>query len=223
MARRQTEIARAARVPTMRAVARRGPPSSRPPAGAAALRVIGLGDMCDSVADGKRRERTLGGHRPVSRVLSVPRVCTRGHRTVIPLGPQSPTDSCSLPAARRVATPWSRRAVSRRLFGLAPAGVCRATDVATGAVGSYPTLSPLPPFVPRHARRRFAFCCTVRHAKLAPRAPRRYLATCPVEPGLSSAGCVLPRPDATVRPVTTHGHPQYTPAGEGGCHVSASV
>ena len=35
-------------------------------------------------------------------------------------------------------------------------------------------------------RRRFAFCCTVRHVPLTPRVPRRYLATCPVEPGLSS-------------------------------------
>ena len=57
-------------------------------------------------------------------------------------------------------------------------------NVATGAVRSYRTLSPLPAttrlHVPRH--RRFAFCCTVRG--LAP--PRHYLAPCPVEPGLSS-------------------------------------
>ena len=71
-------------------------------------------------------------------------------------------------------------------------------NVATGAVRSYRTLSPLPAtgqFLdhragfssgqcgndPRH--RRFALCCTFRG--LAP--PRRYLAPCPVEPGLSSA------------------------------------
>jgi hypothetical protein len=57
-------------------------------------------------------------------------------------------------------------------------------NVATGAVRSYRTLSPLPAATrlhgPRH--RRFTFCCTVRG--LAP--PRRYLAPCPVEPGLSS-------------------------------------
>ena len=57
-------------------------------------------------------------------------------------------------------------------------------NVATGAVRSYRTLSPLPAtarlHVPRH--RRFAFCCTVRG--LAP--PRHYLAPCPMEPGLSS-------------------------------------
>ena len=32
----------------------------------------------------------------------------------------------------------------RRLFGLAPTGGYRATTVTSGAVGSYPTVSPLP-------------------------------------------------------------------------------
>ena len=36
------------------------------------------------------------------------------------------------------------RASSPLLFGLAPRGVFRASGVATGAVGSYPTFSPLP-------------------------------------------------------------------------------
>ena len=36
------------------------------------------------------------------------------------------------------------RAASRRLFGLAPDGVFRAADIATGAVGFYPAVSPLP-------------------------------------------------------------------------------
>lgn len=56
-------------------------------------------------------------------------------------------------------------------------------------------------------RWRFAFCCTVRHAKLAPRVPRRYLAICPAEPGLSSErrrSLEGPfRRFATVRPVTS--------------------
>ena len=70
--------------------------------------------------------------------------------------------------------------------------------VATGAVRSYRTVSPLPSTALAAAARpddadqsrrerlrlgRFAFCCTFRG--LAP--PRRYLAPCPVEPGLSSA------------------------------------
>ena len=58
---------------------------------------------------------------------------------------------------------------------------CRAT-LSPHAVGSYPTLSPLPR-ASCDAVRRSALCCTGR--RLAP--PRRYLAPCSVEPGLSSA------------------------------------
>ena len=49
------------------------------------------------------------------------------------------------------------------------------------AVRSYRTISPLPR-IPKN-RSAVSFCCTFR--RLAP--PRRYLAPCPVEPGLSSA------------------------------------
>ena len=56
---------------------------------------------------------------------------------------------------------------------------CR--PVARLAVRSYRTISPLPR-IPRD-RSAVSFCCTFR--RLAP--PRRYLAPCPVEPGLSSA------------------------------------
>ena len=41
----------------------------------------------------------------------------------------------------------------RRLFGLAPTGGYRATAVASGAVGSYPTVSPLPCLPPCEADR----------------------------------------------------------------------
>ena len=83
--------------------------------------------------------------RPVSRVLSDGRACARSldadtlARTVISLGVRSPVPSSSLPAAS-----WSRRATSRRLFGLAPAGVYPATPVARRAVRSYRTISTLP-------------------------------------------------------------------------------
>ena len=118
--------------------------------------------------------------RPVSRVLSDIAV-----RTVISLGVRSLVPSSSLPAAS-----VSRRAVSRRLFGLAPIGVYRAVSVARHAVGSYPTVSPLPAV----ARRRSDFCGTVRRWPLAPPAPRRYLAICPLEPGLSSMHSRASRP-----------------------------
>ena len=103
-------------------------------------------------------------------------------------------------------------------------------NVATGAVRSYRTLSPLPasystwclgpafarPAPPRCTRhRRFAFCCTVRG--LAP--PRRYLAPCPLEPGLSStsrdAAVAWPTPARSIRRVSRYS------CGFGGAAASA--
>jgi hypothetical protein len=60
------------------------------------------------------------------------------------------------------------------------AGFTMPRTVASRAVRSYRTLSPLP-FLSRELRRS-ALCCTFR--RLTP--PRRYLALCPMEPGLSS-------------------------------------
>ena len=75
---------------------------------------------------------------------------TRGHR---------PCRSSSQPKLR--AAP---------LFGLAPGRVCHATSVTGSAVGSYPTVSPLPT-VREATRRRFAFCCTFRHPHRGAPAP----------------------------------------------------
>jgi len=67
------------------------------------------------------------------------------------------------------------------LFGLAPSGVYPATTVTSSAVRSYRTISPLPK--QQALPWRYIFCGTFR--RLTP--PRRYLALCPMEPGLSSA------------------------------------
>jgi len=74
------------------------------------------------------------GGRAISRVL----FAHRSEQMVISLERLSPAASCGLPAAR------ATRVRSRCLFGLAPTGGCRATPVARRAVGSYPTVSPLP-------------------------------------------------------------------------------
>ncbi len=104
--------------------------------------------------------------RPVSRVLS---------GTIIHLGCASPHTSSGLPGngADHALVP---------LFGLAPDGVYPATAVASRAVRSYRTISPLP------RKGRCIFCGTFR--RLTP--PRGYLASCPVEPGLSSREGRLP-------------------------------
>lgn len=111
-------------------------------------------DTCGGSSGAGGERRWSGSGRPVSRVLSDVAI-----RTVIYLGARSLVLSSSLPAAS-----WSRRAASRRLFGLAPAGVYPATPVARRAVGSYPTISPLPA---QCGSRRCIFCGTFR--RLPPR------------------------------------------------------
>jgi hypothetical protein len=138
-----------------------------------------------------RRERASrsysgGSGGAISRVLF-----TRWYeQMVISLGWLSPAISCGLPAAQ------ATRAGSRCLFGLAPTGGCRATPVARRAVGSYPTVSPLP----------FGYKGGLFSVALFRRlaAPRRYLAVCPVELGLSSNG-PCSRPPATIGPTTSNG------------------
>ena len=100
----------------------------------------------------RREERSVRRRRPVSRVLSDGRARTPiarrrpgrpdGHfsRSAVARTLEQPTRGCAgdrLPAG-------SRRAASRRIFGLAPAGVYPATPVARRAVRSYRTFSPLP-------------------------------------------------------------------------------
>ncbi len=84
------------------------------------------------------------------------------------------------------------RAAPRRLFGLAPTGGYRATDRCRQCGGLLPHHFTL---TLGRGLGRFAFCCPVR--RLA--APRRYLAVCPVELGLSSGRCEIAR-DHRVQP-----------------------
>ena len=119
------------------------------------------------------RERTVASNkvdRSISRVLSW---------TAIHLGPASPRASSDLPG------PGAGHAHGS-LFGLAPGGVYPATAVASGAVRSYRTFSPLPGG--SKAAGRYLFCGTFRNRTVTSAAPRRYLAPCPMEPGLSSSG-----------------------------------
>ena len=100
--------------------------------------------------------------RPVSRVLS---------RTIIPLGSPSPATSSGLPGSTRGhALPLARQLP---YLALLQVGFAMPPCVATGAVRSYRTVSPLPASLLK--LRRFAFCCTFR--RLTP--PRRYLAPRP--------------------------------------------
>lgn len=67
--------------------------------------------------------------------------------------------------------------------GLAPGGVCRAASLAGRAVGSYPTVSPLPLQFPAEA------VCFLLHCPYLAATRDGWICQppCPVEPGLSSA------------------------------------
>ena len=81
---------------------------------------------------------------PVSRVLSWTTISLRRDVAIAPQAPTCDSNGAGSTSSRS---------------GLAPGGVCNASSLAVGAVGSYPAFSPLPTPVAR--RRRFAFCCTV--------------------------------------------------------------
>ena len=89
-------------------------------------------------------------------------------------------------------------AIPGSLFGLAPDGVYRAPLITLGAVGSYPTFSPLP----GEPGGLFSAALAVGDAlkRRLPRVSRPqgagYAASRPVEFGLSSPG----KPEATLRP-----------------------
>ncbi len=121
---------------------------------------------CESYALNRLYLKRLveGWSQPISRVLSW---------ATIPLDQQSLTDSSNLPdphAGHTLRDPiWSCSGWSLPRHTLLPEVRCALT-------------APFQPY--RHANmlRRSSLCCTCR--RLAP--PRRYLAPCPLEPGLSS-------------------------------------
>jgi hypothetical protein len=136
---------------------------------------------------GKKRSR------PISRVLSW---------TVIPLGSASPQTSSSLPGP-------DAGHVMGSLFGLAPGGVCRAGPLPDSRCALTAPFHPcLILGTPKNARpSAVSFCCTFR--RLAP--PRRYLAPCPVEPGLSSAPLRVTRLPDRLRRAYSTASPSNTP------------
>ena len=117
--------------------------------------------------------RKRGGSRPISRVLS---------RTTIHLGRTSPCASSDLPGSPCGPQERTRRPARFPIWSCSRWGLpCRRMLPPARCA----LTAPFHPYLPRplHVPHwRFAFCCTVRG--LAP--PRRYLAPCPVEPGLSS-------------------------------------
>ncbi|SLN58862.1 hypothetical protein AQS8620_02604 [Aquimixticola soesokkakensis] len=88
--------------------------------------------------------------RPVSRIL----FRGRPPSMTIPLGTLLPVHSSCQPGPLGLKRPCERYVCThspraRSLFGVAPGGACRAASVASRAVGSYSTVSPLPRYTGR--------------------------------------------------------------------------
>ena len=124
------------------------------------------------------------GSRPVSRILS---------RTIIHLGRPSPDASCDLPGNTR-----GPRAAEARfpIWSCSERGLpCHSCCQERGAL-----LPHLFTLTGPEGLGRYVFCGTFR--RLAP--PRRYLALCPVESGLSSADMAAiawPTPETKLAPI----------------------
>ncbi|GAB1582493.1 hypothetical protein PPNSA23_24360 [Phyllobacterium phragmitis] len=112
----------------------------------------------------------------------------------IHLGRMSPPASCNLPGRlirKRIA---GLSPDTPSLFGLAPGGVYRAVAVAGDAVGSYPTLSPLPrhplrPALLEHGPEKLTdFSEIMRSKKDAARRKTGRSAFCGTFPGVAPAG-----------------------------------
>ena len=106
------------------------------------------------------------------------------HLAIIPLGSTLPRTSSSLPRD------MDGQSLSVPIRGLAPDGVCLATFVTEGAVGSYPTVSPFPFQV--SLVRWSILCGTFLEVAFT----GYYPASCPSEPGLSSKSLIR-RPPAS--------------------------
>ncbi len=122
----------------------------------------------------------------------------------IPLEPMSPSASRGQPGGRG-GNPLPLKPEPGRqpsLFGLAPGGVCRAAAIAGGAVGSYPTVSPLPEA--RMRRGRSVLCGTFPGLASAGRwpAPSSRGARTFLQRGIAPAPAVArpPGTDALLRP-----------------------
>ncbi len=155
--------------------------------GDAAVRLPSVGSAVGS--------REGSGSRPISRVLS---------RTAIHLGRTSPYASSDLPGSTRGPRAAAQGCmppylvllrVGFTLPLLLPPARCALT-------------APFHPYLPSRRRdRRYLFCGTFRG--LAP--PRRYLAPCPTEPGLSSLaangerGCPADSQKASIAPIGASG------------------
>ena len=150
--------------------------------------VIGTGEQgaFELGADRIRQKLSVRSQTFISRVLfptlvALRRMTHHSSRMRVTAHLQQPTRRLERAALPRAFT------LIASLHGLAPSGVYLATFVTKRAVGSYPTISPLPAVRPA-----VSFCCTFLEVSLT----GRYPALCSTELGLSSR--VLPHQRSSV-------------------------
>ena len=131
--------------------------------------------------------------RPISRILSRGLPLMDDHSSDHAVTDTATAANPDLLERKKLRRHARRHRSTRSLFGVAPGGACHAAAVASRAVGSYPTVSPLPANAPRRTLtdRRFIFCGAFR--RVAP--PGRYPA-----PFLSGVRTFLPVGCPTKRP-----------------------
>ena len=98
--------------------------------------------------------------RPISRILSAFARSRLAARPELRRDDHSSTLRNRLRASATYPVASDGQSSNATLFGLAPCGVLPATRVATGAVRSYRTFSPLPTFALAGFGRRYIFCAT---------------------------------------------------------------
>jgi hypothetical protein len=151
--------------------------------------------------------------RPVSRVLYGEGL--RPHVTAIPLRRRLPGAFSNLPGRPDPdmdpgdCSACAETAVAPSLFGLAPGGVCRAADVAAGAVRSYRTVSPLPAVAFAKAGGLFSVALS-----LGSRPPDVIRHRMSMEPGLSSRAHLSALARTAVRPTDNTGGRDFRARGQ---------
>ena len=83
---------------------------------------------------------------PVSRILSSPPSGADDHLSSPAIAGriEQPTRLTNPAQAELQNGQLCQNGSERGIFGFAPGGVCHASDITAGAVGSYPTIAPLP-------------------------------------------------------------------------------
>jgi len=113
--------------------------------------------------------------RPISRILSRELPLMDDHSSDHAVTDTATAANPDLLERKKLRRHARRHRSTRSLFGVAPGGACHAAAVTSRAVGSYPTVSPLPVRLPKQPHGRFIFCGAFRRVTPPGRYPAPFL------------------------------------------------